>query len=236
MTIHRKDSGQTFVEYAIVLVIIAAVVIGALFALSAASPDDAEAAPPPVSRNITVKPPAPAGTPIACILAWYRARPGHKFEAMQKCIAAYCATKPRWTPAFVRVKGERVDRGQAHVLSWLVNEAVRRKLPRGVLVSAIATTTQEASAREIGYGHSSSVGPFQLIDIHGTAAQRQTIEYSGNWFYNGAMKVWYAGIDPVFLSHKVQRSAHPTAVAQWIPEARRTFRYIMRPCPYPNAR
>jgi hypothetical protein len=175
------------------------------------------------------RPPAPPGTPKACLTVWHKSKAGRKYDSMRACIDRYCA-KPLTTPRAVKVKGVRVDRGQRRVLAWLVNEGRERKLPRVFLLAAIATTTQESSARELDHGHGTSVGPFQLIDIHGPASLRKTVAFSGNWFYNGARKVYVRGMDPVTLSHRVQRSAHPTATARWIPEARRSLKKILGPC------
>lgn len=172
--------------------------------------------------------------PKACVIAWQQAPAGSKWTARQRCLAAQlrhrCQTHPRLVPATARVKGQRVDREQRRVIGWLVQTGVARNLPRVFVLSAIATTTQEASAREIGYGHGTSVGPFQLISDHGTAAQRETIEFSGNWFYSGAWKSYRRGMGPVELSHAVQRSRYPTAVAKWIPEANRTLIATLGSC------
>lgn len=172
--------------------------------------------------------------PKACVIAWHDAPVGEKWSAKQRCVAAQerhrCQTHPRVVPSTARVKGKRVDRAQKKVIAWLVQTGVARKLPRVFVLSAIATTTQESSAREIGYGHGTSVGPFQLIDSHGDAAQRRTIEFSGNWFYSGAWKVYRRGMGPVELSHAVQRSRYPRAVAKWIPEADNTLRATLGSC------
>lgn len=176
--------------------------------------------------------------PSVCTAQWHDAPPGHKWQVKQLCIAYVrkhnCIAHQRPVPRSVEVKGRRVDSGQRHVLGWLVNEAQRRRLPKKVLVSSIAATTQEASARELRHGHGSSLGPFQLISSHGTYAQRITVEFSGNWYFNGAVKVVRGnpGIAPAALAQAVERSAYPSAYAQWVPEARRTAASILGPCIY----
>jgi hypothetical protein len=162
---------------------------------------------------------------------WEKAPVGRKWKSLVTCLGRHCA-KPRPVPRTVTVKGKPVTANQRHVLGWIFNEGRKRKLPRTMILSAIATTTQESSATELGHGHGTSVGPFQLIDSHGSVAERQTIEFSGNWFYNGASKTWHRGIDPVTLSHRVQRSAHPRATSQWIPEATSSLTKILGPCRY----
>lgn len=85
---------------------------------------------------------------------------------------------------------------------------------------------------ELSGGHGTSVGPFQLIDIHGTAAQRRTIEFSGNWFLNGAIRSYRRNPHQSLtqLSHSVQRSAHPTAVNRWKHESNRTLTLTLAGC------
>lgn len=171
-----------------------------------------------------------------CNVVWEQLPPGERFPAKRQCLAQVrehnCRHVPRFVPRAVTVKGRRADAGQRRVIGWLVTEALRRDLPHVVLLAAVSTTTQEASARELRHGHGSSLGPFQLIDSHGHASQRRTIAFSGDWFYNGAMKVYrrWRGIDAVTLSHRVQRSAHPTATRRWIPEARRTIKATLGGC------
>ena len=179
----------------------------------------------------------------ACDRVWQAAPPGHKWAAKQRCLAAVkrhnCVTHGRPVPGTVTVKGEQLRRGgsvhwrnQREVIEWIVVEGLRRNLPYPVVLSAIATTTQESSARELDYGHGTSVGPFQLIDSHGTAAQRRTIAFSGTWYYNGAIRTYRRNpnLSIIELSHAVQRSAHPTAAARWIPEARRTLGLVLGSC------
>lgn len=172
--------------------------------------------------------------PAACDAYWRKAPPGERWAAKQRCLAYVYAHNCRHgaiiVPRTARVKGVRVDSEQRRVIGWLVQAAYDRRLPRVFALSAIATTTQEASARELDHGEGSSVGPFQLIDTHGSAADRRTIEFSGNWFYNGAVKVYYPGMGPVALSHAVQRSAYPSAVGRWIPEANTTLAATLGHC------
>lgn len=228
-SVSRMETNMRYLKYAIVGALCA------LILLLAFTCSNAEAKP---------RPPVPAGTPVACIHLWEKAPNGQKWKALKKCLDRYCA-KPRVTPVSVTVKHVSIRRtatrdrwsakSQRKVIAWIVNEGRARKLPVVFIVSAIATTTQESSAREINHGHGTSIGPFQLIDEHvpeGQPDRRRTIEFSGNWFYNGAKKVYRPGMDPVTLSHRVQRSAHPTAVARWMTEARRTLKLVMGPCYY----
>lgn len=185
--------------------------------------------------------------PVACTYAWKLAPVGGKWEAKQRCVAAQtrhqCVTHPRVVPGYVRVKGQLLSRGrsprhsphwrnQRKVLGWIVNEGLRRDLSRTVVLAAIVATTQEATARELDYGHDSSVGPFQLIDDHGPEHLRVTVEFSGNWFYNGALKELrrLGPMSPPALAQEVEESGHPGEYRQWLPEAQRTLAAVLGPC------
>jgi len=190
-------------------------------------------------------------SPKACTLAWQAAPAGHKFSAKKTCLIAQarhrCVTHQRVVPGRATVKGQLLMRGkskqhsphwrnQRKVIAWLVNEALRRDLPKPVLISAVATTTQESSARELAGGHGTSAGPFQLINTHGPQSKRKTIWFSGNWYYNGAIRKWRrAGgrIGIVALSHSVQRSRYPSAVGAWVREATRTVNLTLGSCMLP---
>lgn len=192
---------------------------------------------------LTAAPPAQAHVirPSVCDRAWQQAPAGQKWERKARCLRIlrkhridHACQPKRVVPRSVKVKGERADRGQRHVLGWILHEGRRRHLRRVAVLAAIVATTQEASARELRHGHGSSLGPFQLIDIHGSAAQRISVEFSGNWFYNGAVKVLrdQPSIGPAQLAQAVERSAYPSAYNQWLPEARRTLRAYQGLCNY----
>lgn len=172
--------------------------------------------------------------PSACELVWKQSPPGHRWAAKQRCLAYVtahnCTVIPRFVPKHVTVKGVRVDSNQRHVLSWVVTEALRRHLSRTYALAAIQATTQEATAWELDHGEGTSVGPFQLTSDHGPRALRITVEYSGNWFYDGAGKVYRRGMTPAQLAQAVERSGHPTAYSQHSSEARRSLRIILGPC------
>jgi hypothetical protein len=184
--------------------------------------------------------------PIACEIAWDSAPAGMKFTAQQRCIAAQwrhtCLTHQRTVPSSVTVKGLYLKpgrratysphwRNQRHVIAWIVNEGLRRHLPRKLIITALATGTQESSLRELAYGDSSSLGPFQLLDLHGTARERISIEFSGAWFYNGIQRTYRRNpsLSIIDLAHSQQRSRYPAAVGDWIPEATRTVKLVLGP-------
>jgi hypothetical protein len=177
--------------------------------------------------------------PGKCEIVWQNAPAGHKWEAKVRCLKfmkkhnqAHMCQRPRFAPATTTVKHERADGEQRRVLSWIMNEGHRRHLRRVAVLAAVVATTQEAEARELAGGDGTSVGPFQLISTHGSAADRQTVEFSGNWFYNGAVDVLrgHSGISAPDLAQAVERSAYPHAYAQWLGEARWTLKRFSGPC------
>jgi hypothetical protein len=94
---------------------------------------------------------------------------------------------------------------------------------RKILVCAIMTIIQEATAYNKPFGHGTSVGAFQLIDIHGTVEWRMNLNNSANWFYERAVK--FAQDHPnaqyAEICQGAQRSAFPDAYSQWRVEAER---------------
>lgn len=173
-------------------------------------------------------------TPATCQALWEALPPGERFPAKQACLRQIlvqgCKTKPRFVPRSVRVKGSRAGSNQRHVLGWVVSEGIRRRLARKVVLAAIVATTQESTATELHGGEGTSAGPFQLTNAHGELADRITVEFSGNWFFNGAAKIRHRSMTAPQLAQAVERSGFPSAYAQWLPEAMRTLPAIAGPC------
>lgn len=97
-------------------------------------------------------------------------------------------------------------------------------------VALIAAATQEQGLRNEPYGHGTSVGFLQLIDVHGSKRWRMRIYNSAGWFLRGAKQVDAPALSPGDLAQRVQRSAHPTLYRQWVGEARRTVNSYRRFC------
>lgn len=206
------------------LVTVAGIAVIVLFALLALGEHQARAHTP---------------RPAACTAAWEAAPPGEKWQAKQRCLQyierhrlAHLCAKPRPVLAYATVKYTRATRSQRVVLSRVLAEGRRTRAHPNVMVSIVAAVTQESTATNLPYGHGTSVGILQLIDLHGTVAWRMVIENSAGWYYRGARTVrGYRTMPPAQLAQAVQSSAHPTAYQQWVPEARRTYRRWLGPCP-----
>ena len=105
----------------------------------------------------------------------------------------------------------------------IIAEGKRRGIPPYGWVVAIAGARQESTLRNLSYGHASSVGLFQLIAAHGTAAQRQDPLFATSWFYTELVKVRGWELLPVTKAAQgALKSGHPNAYAQWEGLARQT--------------
>lgn len=154
------------------------------------------------------------------------------FEFIREHYLAHECAKPRPIVRGITVKGRRADLEQRTVITTILNMGRKRGASRKVQLASIAGVTQESGARELPYGHGTSVGPLQLINTHGPARLRKTIEFSGDWFLDRALNIDYhrPNLSVTELTQAVQGSAHPNAYAQWVPEARRTYKKFLGPC------
>lgn len=100
-------------------------------------------------------------------------------------------------------------------------------VPARGLIVAVATTLQESTLRNIGYGDRDSVGLFQQRAGWGSTQTRMDPAASATMFYTGGqggqpglmdIKGW-AGMPVTQAAQAVQRSAFPMAYARWEPMA-----------------
>lgn len=129
-------------------------------------------------------------------------------------------------PYGVTVKGRTAGAHQRSMIGRVLATCRQMGARPKVRVAAIATITQESTARNLRGGHGTSVGLFQIIDLHGTWSQRHNPEWSARWFCSRAIRVdrQQPRISVARLAQSVQRSAYPSAYAQWAREAQRTTR------------
>lgn len=129
-------------------------------------------------------------------------------------------------PRGVTVKGVQAGSHQRAMIGRILGECRAMGASPKVQVAAIATTTQEATARNLTGGHGTSVGLFQIINIHGPWRLRHNPEWSARWFCSRAKNVdkHRPRLTIGQLAQAVQRSAHPTAYSRWVREAQRTTR------------
>ena len=134
-------------------------------------------------------------------------------------------------PYGITVKHRVATINQRRNLTTALDLARRMRSPHNHQVALVAAMTQEASARNLPYGHGTSVGILQLIDIHGSFAWRMRITNSAGWFLRGAHRIDPRGhLYAPRLAQRVQRSAYPTAYARWRREAENTVRRYHRFC------
>jgi len=121
------------------------------------------------------------------------------------------------------IKGQQASRNQLDNLEQMLDVGLGMLLKRKLLVCAVMTVIQESSANNLPFGHSSSVGMFQEIDIWGSVAERMNIPRASKRFFDKA--VAYDRVNPSAeyweVCQAAQRSAFPKAYAAHRKEAER---------------
>lgn len=128
---------------------------------------------------------------------------------LRKCLKSYC-TRPSVYPYKTTVKYVDATLTQRNNIARTINLGIKMRMDKKEIASAVNAITVETRALNLPYGHSSSVGILQLLDIHGSYEWRMVIENSVGWYYRGArqlntknMKIWE-------IAAAVQRPAVPT--------------------------
>lgn len=136
------------------------------------------------------------------------------------------------------VKQQRASRNQRKNITTALNVANRMRAPRSHRVALVAAIIVENSGWNKPWGHGTSVGILQLIDVHGTLAWRMKIKNSAGWFLRGARKLDPRGTARLAtnkyswgLVQRVQRSGVPFAYNERLPEARRIVANWYKTCP-----
>lgn len=156
-------------------------------------------------------------------------------QAVKDAGAACCPTTPPapedeppadepaedWDPRMASFSRSEFSRENLDIAKVAVREARRAGLPERAAVVNLAAGFQESGVRNLDYGHSSSVGYLQLIDTHGSVAQRINPTFSARWFYRGLKDVQgWQQMSVTRAAQAVQRSAYPDAYAKWEDDAR----------------
>lgn len=135
----------------------------------------------------------------------------------------------------MKVKGVTATRHQRRMATIILNVGRTHRASWKVHISALIAATQESGIKNIPYGHGSSVGLFQLIDDHEPSrpgTQRLDPVWVSHWYYTRAKNVAYH--HPEYsapqIAQAVERSGHPGAYRQWVPESRRTWRRFVAAC------
>lgn len=170
----------------------------------------------------------------ACDAVWQAAPPGEKWHAKQECLKkvkahnlAHLCAKPRPIVRPFKIKTRMSDSTQRKNMTIALN--ANRTQPYRYRLAMVAAIIQESNAYNNPWGDGSSVGILQLIDEHGNVAWRMVIANSTGWFVRGAAKVDH-GQAVGQLAQDVQRSGHPRAYFQWVPQARAIIVKFRGPC------
>jgi hypothetical protein len=131
----------------------------------------------------------------------------------------------------ITVKNVQADATQKENISRVLNQGIKMKVPKKLLLCAIMTITVESTARALSGGDRDSIGLFQQRPSQGWGDPLEPLrlmipEYSAELFYNAALKVYKDNPNMPHgeLCQAVQRSAHPDRYALWFTEASNTVR------------
>lgn len=147
---------------------------------------------------------------------------------------AHTSTCPTIRPPMT-VKYRAATLHQRRMATRILNVGRRHRASWKVHLSAIVAATQESAIRNIPYGHGTSVGLFQLIDVHEPSTpgtQRLNPEWVSHWYYTRAINIAYhrPSLTAPQIAQAVQRSAYPRAYERWLAEAKRTYKRYAVTC------
>lgn len=109
--------------------------------------------------------------------------------------------------AKARVGGARPTREQLRVINTFLEISTRQHASFRVQVSILSAGSQESGLRELPYGTGSSLGPLQLLSMHGTRAQRIRADFSANWYLPQAISIDSPTVSVAEMAVRVQRPA-----------------------------
>jgi cell wall-associated NlpC family hydrolase len=115
-----------------------------------------------------------------------------------------------------------LDQTQTGNAQIIYNVADSLHLPRRAAVIAIATAMQESHLRNLPYGSTDSLGLFQQRPSQGWGSPAQILQpvYAATQFYTVLVQVpGWQYLPLTVAAQDVQRSAYPSAYAQWEPLA-----------------
>lgn len=114
---------------------------------------------------------------------------------------------PLLKPGSAYVGKSSATRQQRHVINVMLRESTKQRATFRVQVSILAAAMQESGARELPYGHGTSVGPLQLISIHGPARLRIRADFSSRWYLPQAIRIDRSAGTVAEIAVRVQRPA-----------------------------
>jgi hypothetical protein len=116
-----------------------------------------------------------------------------------------------------------LDPDQAANSTTIAAVGKRLGLPDHAVTVALAAALQESRLRNLAYGDRDSLGLFQQRPSQGwgTSTEILTPSYAAAAFFRALVQVdGWATLPVTVAAQKVQRSAAPSAYAQWEPQAR----------------
>lgn len=143
-----------------------------------------------------------------------------------KCIHFVCK-RPNITPKPTTVKYVRATMRQRSNIARSIAVGVKMKATPKMIDSMVSAITVESRALNLPYGHSSSVGILQLLNIHGSEQWRMVIENSVGWYFRSAFKLNTSNMSAAEIAAAVQRPADGSVYRVYMNEARHTSRLYL---------
>lgn len=109
-----------------------------------------------------------------------------------------------------------LDPEQLSIATDIIAMGKQRNVPARGWQVAIQAGKVESQLHNLDHGDSSSLGVFQILDIHGTKAQRLDLTWEINWFYDHLANVQgWQNMRPGDAAQAVERSLFPDRYNAW---------------------
>lgn len=125
----------------------------------------------------------------------------------------------RITPAATTVKHTPADSHQRRNIARSIQVGLKMRVSLKEMISMLMAITAESSARNLPYGHSSSVGILQLLDTHGSFQWRMRIENSVGWYFRGVRQLNTRYMTPGQIADAVERPRRRGGYNRWQQES-----------------
>lgn len=132
-------------------------------------------------------------------------------------------------PKPTTVKFVRASGAQRRNIARTIKVGYDMEMTVNEIISSVMAITVETRARNLSYGHSSSVGILQLLNIHGSYQWRMVIENSVGWYFRGAQKLNTTFMTPGQIADRIQRPAKRGVYDKYRAESTRTVKSYLGP-------
>lgn len=145
----------------------------------------------------------------AIVLALAATTPLPSSATAQSCVATLATDTTDGGPV-------TLDPEQQRVVDTILTIGRAQQMPPRAWQIAIQAGKTESDLRNLNHGHATSVGVFQIQDMHGTAVQRRDLAWQVGWFYDTLRAVpGWDSLPPGQAAQAVERSAFPDRYNRW---------------------